>query len=125
MVFQLGRLPTKHSTRRTRRALDSPEVRCQRSHQGFRIHLGSESRPSSAHQHRQPSLEARPATKRMIYSEITKIFDPLRLIAPVIVLAKLLMQQLWKTKTGWDDVSEEIQQQWLSLQKALPQLNFI
>ncbi|XP_062557058.1 uncharacterized protein LOC134221907 [Armigeres subalbatus] len=45
----------------------------------------------------------KPATKREIYSEVAKLFDPLGLFAPVIVIAKLLVQQLWRTSAGWDD----------------------
>ncbi|XP_053691594.1 uncharacterized protein LOC128740109 [Sabethes cyaneus] len=37
-------------------------------------------------------------TKRIIYSEVARLFDPIGLISPVIVLAKLLVQQLWKKK---------------------------
>jgi hypothetical protein len=33
--------------------------------------------------------------KRTVSSEIAKIYDPLGLLAPIIVRAKLLLQQLW------------------------------
>lgn len=41
-------------------------------------------------------------TKRQTLSLIGRIFDPLGLIAPIIVVAKLLMQQVWTLKIGWD-----------------------
>ncbi|XP_050493066.1 uncharacterized protein LOC126874753 [Bombus huntii] len=36
-----------------------------------------------------------PVTKRIISSEIAKIYDPLGLLAPVIVRAKMLLQRIW------------------------------
>lgn len=40
-------------------------------------------------------------TKREILSTIAKIFDPLGLIGPVVVIAKMLMQELWKIQIDW------------------------
>ncbi|XP_033314586.1 uncharacterized protein LOC117213342 [Bombus bifarius] len=41
-------------------------------------------------------------TKRTMSSEIAKIYDPLGLLAPVIVRAKMLLQRLWTLKIDWD-----------------------
>ncbi|KAL0902399.1 hypothetical protein ABMA27_000280 [Loxostege sticticalis] len=38
------------------------------------------------------------------YLIIGKMFDPLGLIGPIIVVAKLFMQQLWSMKIDWDTV---------------------
>ncbi|XP_062537944.1 uncharacterized protein LOC134206266 [Armigeres subalbatus] len=66
------------------------------------------------------------ATKRIIYSEVAKLFDPLGLISPVIVVAKLLVQQLWKCKVAWDDpVNQEIQDAWDKFSSALSALEKI
>ncbi|XP_055527696.1 uncharacterized protein LOC129720267 [Wyeomyia smithii] len=66
------------------------------------------------------------ATKRMIYSEVAKLFDPLGLFAPVIVMAKLLVQQLWKISAGWDDpIDETIRENWATLRASLPDLGRI
>ena len=43
-------------------------------------------------------------TKRTILSLICQIYDPLGLLGPIIVNAKLIMQELWKLKIGWDEV---------------------
>lgn len=69
---------------------------------------------------------SKPATKRIVYSEVAKLFDPLGLFAPVIVTAKLLVQQLWRTKAGWDDrIDDDLQQKWYTIQAALPDLGRI
>ncbi|XP_049297835.1 uncharacterized protein LOC125771339 [Anopheles funestus] len=44
------------------------------------------------------------------------MYDPLGLIAPVLVRAKLLMQELWLLKSGWDDpVPEQIYNKWTTI----------
>ncbi|XP_058448907.1 uncharacterized protein LOC131428866 [Malaya genurostris] len=54
-----------------------------------------------------------PPTKRTILWDIAKLFDPLGLIAPVVVRAKILMQELWLLLCGWDDpVPEPIKTKW-------------
>ncbi|XP_058448970.1 uncharacterized protein LOC131428928 [Malaya genurostris] len=47
--------------------------------------------------------DAKTLTKRLILSSIAKLFDPVGLIAPVVIRAKILMQQLWLLSIGWDD----------------------
>ena len=36
-----------------------------------------------------------PITKRKVFSETSKLFDPMGWLAPVIIRAKIAMQQLW------------------------------
>ncbi|XP_055527680.1 uncharacterized protein LOC129720254 [Wyeomyia smithii] len=49
-----------------------------------------------------------------------------RLISPVIVLAKLLVQRLWQLKIGWDDlVDEDTARQWNELQVSMSLLTHI
>ncbi|XP_053698923.1 uncharacterized protein LOC128745882 [Sabethes cyaneus] len=54
-----------------------------------------------------------PLTKRAILSSVSKHFDPLGLTAPVVIRAKMLLQELWLQPCGWDDeVSDNIQRKW-------------
>ncbi|GJQ79105.1 hypothetical protein Trydic_g5360 [Trypoxylus dichotomus] len=41
--------------------------------------------------------------KRHILSTICQIFDSLGLVAPVIIIAKLIIQELWKQRLSWDE----------------------
>uniref|UniRef100_A0A182YT65 Reverse transcriptase domain-containing protein n=1 Tax=Anopheles stephensi TaxID=30069 RepID=A0A182YT65_ANOST len=42
-------------------------------------------------------------TRRSILSSIAKTYDPLGLIAPIIIRAKKLTHELWRLKSGWND----------------------
>ncbi|XP_065087479.1 uncharacterized protein LOC135709184 [Ochlerotatus camptorhynchus] len=44
-----------------------------------------------------------PITKRIVVSEMSKLFDPLGILGPVIITAKVFVQQLWKLKLSWDE----------------------
>lgn len=53
-------------------------------------------------------------TKRAILATTAKIFDPLGLLGPVIVKAKLIMQQLWLSKLSCDEsISQDIYFKWI------------
>lgn len=60
-------------------------------------------------------------TKRQVLSEIAKIFDPLGLISPVVVISKIVMQNLWISKLKWDDpLDEALMEQWKYFLTSLP-----
>lgn len=42
-------------------------------------------------------------TKRTILSEMSKLFDPLGWVSPLIIRAKILMQEIWLSNVTWDD----------------------
>uniref|UniRef100_A0A182HYE0 Uncharacterized protein n=1 Tax=Anopheles arabiensis TaxID=7173 RepID=A0A182HYE0_ANOAR len=55
---------------------------------------------------------------RSILSNIAKMYDPLGLIAPILVRAKMLMQELWLLKSGWDEpVPQQIYKKWKAIQE--------
>ncbi|XP_076384154.1 uncharacterized protein LOC143262078 [Megalopta genalis] len=59
-------------------------------------------------------------TKRTILSTIAKIFDPLGLLGPVTVSAKILMQRLWQLRLDWDEsLPADIQTEWSNYQAQL------
>ncbi|XP_076230308.1 uncharacterized protein LOC116434332 [Nomia melanderi] len=63
-------------------------------------------------------------TKRTILSQIAQLFDPLGLLGPVIVHAKIIMQRLWKADLGWDEsVPQSIFTMWVEFMQELPYLN--
>ncbi|XP_062711045.1 uncharacterized protein LOC134289057 [Aedes albopictus] len=67
-----------------------------------------------------------PVTKRIIYSEVARLFDPLGLVSSVIVVAKLLVQRLWQCKIGWDDpVNDQTQKFWEDFANSLSALETI
>ena len=65
-------------------------------------------------------------TKRLILSRISLLFDPLGLMGPVVLLAKLLMQELWRSGVSWDDpVPEIFVNKWLQYEKELQEFRQI
>lgn len=62
-------------------------------------------------------------TKRQLASEILRLYDPLGLIQPIIINAKILFQELWKIAIDWDDpIPEEMASAWCKLRGELPAL---
>lgn len=66
--------------------------------------------------------ELQTVTKRDILKFSSQIYDPLGLLSPVTVRAKLLMQELWKEKQDWDvPLSAAYQLRWNLLARDLNQ----
>ena len=54
-------------------------------------------------------------TKRSILSQVNGIYDPLGLVAPFTVKAKIMLRKLWlhEEKLDWDDkIPENLQLEW-------------
>lgn len=52
-------------------------------------------------------------TKRLLLSELSKLYDPLGWLSPVTTKGKLIFQQAWMSSTNWDDgLPENIQKNW-------------
>ena len=65
-------------------------------------------------------------TKRSILQVIYGVYDPLGMICPTLLEPKLLIQNLWSHKIGWDDnVPEKIKLQWTKWIEQLDYLNEI
>ncbi|XP_071646671.1 uncharacterized protein [Temnothorax longispinosus] len=52
-------------------------------------------------------------TKRVLLSKIAQVFDPLGLIAPLLINGKIIMQRLWQQDLEWDrPVPKELLAEW-------------
>lgn len=59
-------------------------------------------------------------TKRIILSDIASLFDPLGLLAPIIMQAKIFLQRLWLEKVNWDDdLPKEVEDEWKKIKNSL------
>jgi len=65
-------------------------------------------------------------TKRGILSEISKLFDPLGLIGPVITAAKLIMQETWRLEHQWDEpLSDSFVERWDKFRTEMHEANHL
>ncbi|XP_041631681.2 uncharacterized protein [Drosophila kikkawai] len=63
-------------------------------------------------------------TKRELLSQLSRIYDPLGLVAPVTVLFKLIFQESWTSVLQWDDpIPETLRSRWKALVEDLPTRN--
>jgi hypothetical protein len=68
--------------------------------------------------------QTKKVTKRSILSISSQIFDPLGLLSPVTVKAKMLMQELWSLKLGWDEsVPTVLHSTWTEWRQELHLIN--
>ncbi|XP_011685200.1 PREDICTED: uncharacterized protein LOC105448376 [Wasmannia auropunctata] len=65
-------------------------------------------------------------TKRSLLSYTARLFDPFGWLAPIIVLAKLLIQSTWLQRLDWDDhLAGEERAAWQRLTEEMPLLQDI
>lgn len=63
-------------------------------------------------------------TKRILISEIAKIFDPIGLVSPIVVRGKIFMQTLWQLKIDWDEcLSMQYHTYWSHFREELHKLS--
>jgi transposase InsO family protein len=61
-------------------------------------------------------ISTKTVTKREILQNTSRIYDPLGLLSPVTIRAKILLQELWQQKFEWDaPLPENIQEKWRCL----------
>lgn len=71
-----------------------------------------------------PSVAA--LSKRMLLSEIARLFDPLGWLSPVLIFAKIMMQNLWLSGIDWDSpVNEDHSNAWNVFRSSLTDLEKI
>lgn len=55
-------------------------------------------------------------SKRTILSEVSRLFDPLGLVGPIIVIAKIILQEIWRSGTDWDEsLPQDLHTRWSKL----------
>lgn len=65
-------------------------------------------------------------TKRSMLSDISKLFDPIGWLSPLIIRAKILMQNLWALDLQWDDkVPIDVLNQWRIIREDLQRVHII
>ncbi|XP_068621203.1 uncharacterized protein [Battus philenor] len=87
---------------------------------GLNYNIGTDSFVISS-----PEIPAEmPKSKREILSYIGQLYDPLGLVSPITLHAKLLMQKIWSEKTSWDSPpSEGIGEAWAEFYKNLTKMS--
>ncbi|KAL4104092.1 hypothetical protein QTP88_019405 [Uroleucon formosanum] len=65
-------------------------------------------------------------SKRLLLSDISKIFEPLGLLTPVLIKGKIFLQQLWTLRLGWDSpLSTDIVSRWKQFYHQFKELEHI
>lgn len=69
------------------------------------------------------TVKDRPATRRGLLSMMSSIYDPLGFVAPYVLRAKAILQNLCRKKLDWDDeIPKEDLDRWQSWLHELPKL---
>lgn len=69
------------------------------------------------------TTRARPFTRRGLLSVVGSVYDPLGVLAPVVLPAKVILLDLFRLKIGWDDdLPEHIKKRWCDWLASLPAL---
>ncbi|XP_075157710.1 uncharacterized protein LOC142230976 [Haematobia irritans] len=59
-------------------------------------------------------------TKRSVLSIVSKIYDLLGLLSPIVIRCKILLQEMWVQNIGWDDpLTEHLKSLWLQIKSDL------
>ncbi|XP_075158049.1 uncharacterized protein LOC142231320 [Haematobia irritans] len=65
-------------------------------------------------------------TKREVLSAIARLFDPVGWLGPVIIVAKIIMQQVWLDKIGWDEsLLLQTERQWRKFVETYQDVNHV
>jgi len=65
-------------------------------------------------------------TRRGILSVVSSVFDPLGMLAPVLLVTKIIRQDLFRTGIGWgDEVDKQTSHRWKDWLAGLPRLSHV
>ena len=66
-------------------------------------------------------IAEKPLTKRGLLSIVSSVFDPLGFVCPYTIIAKKLIQDLTRSKIGWDEpLPTDVMDQWMAWRNGLP-----
>ncbi|XP_043482111.1 uncharacterized protein LOC122511116 [Leptopilina heterotoma] len=75
---------------------------------------------------KQLTTEVKSPTKRKILQVVMSVYDPFGFLSPLTIRAKILLQEIWKEGTHWDEeVSPEISKIWNDWLKDLKKIDEI
>ena len=64
------------------------------------------------------------STMRQLTAAVASLFDPLGMVAPVVLIAKTMIQECWKAEIHWDDqLPEDLLRRWSTCYQELETLN--
>ena len=70
------------------------------------------------------NLNSEVCTKRQILRKTSTVFDPLGFLTPFTLVTKLIIQQLWRKKVGWDEeVDASIKNTWKDWLQVLSKIS--
>lgn len=70
-----------------------------------------------------PGISLQPS-KREVLSEIAKLYNPNGFLSPIIINAKIIMQDLWRLGIGWDEaIPAPVRDRWNKFHQSLDQLS--
>ena len=73
------------------------------------VHVGPDLRQEDI-----PKMIPSSLTKRMVLSQVMRIFDPLGILCPFTLRAKIYLRETWALKLGWDEtLPYKMYQQWV------------
>lgn len=72
------------------------------------------------------SVESYQPTKREVLSTLMKIYDPLGLVAHYLIRGRMVLQEIWRDGTDWDEaISAEQRSEWISFTKQLAEIEHL
>ncbi len=71
-------------------------------------------------------MKTETVTKREVLSKLAKVYDPLGMVGPVTVTAKLIFQDICRENKDWDEtVSPEIEMRWRNWMQVISKMTEI
>lgn len=74
--------------------------------------------------HVEANLGRTKVTKRILLSDLNRVFDPMGFLVPVLIRGKIFMQQIWQLKLEWDkSLTDDLKRRWEDFHQQLRELS--